>query len=222
MIGNGGETGGIFSGGREAIKHLFAWLFSMGIFLLCERYIDPSVCHSVRTPLDDLIVFSEFFVVFYVLWYFLILGSLLWLAAYSRGGFCRFLKFMTVCQIIAVVIFLIWPNKQDLRPRVIVGDNIFASVVRLIHSVDTNTNVCPSLHVCYSIALVSVWMREGRRALTKIIYVVLAVLISLSTVFIKQHSILDIVVAIPVSFAAEVVTYPEFWKERFTKRRVNV
>lgn len=188
------------------MKCLLAWLASMGIFLLCEMLIDESACYSVWISLDDLIPFSEFFVIFYVLWYFLIVGTLVYFSKRNARGFSAFLKYMTICQLLAVVIFLVFPNKQELRPETIMGDNVFLDLVRIIHSVDTNTNVCPSLHVCYSLALASVWLREGRWIITKITYVILAILISLSTIFIKQHSVLDIFVALPVCLIAEMAT----------------
>jgi membrane-associated phospholipid phosphatase len=122
---------------------------------------------------------------------------------------------MTVCQVAAIVIFLLFPNKQELRPEALPRENIFASLVGLIHSVDTNTNVCPSLHVCYSIALASVWHREAKTELTRMIYKILAVLISISTVMIKQHSVVDIFVALPVCAMAEAVTYYSSFESRF-------
>ena len=210
------KTKGILSdGGAEGVKNLFLWLLSMVAFLLCEAFIDEADCYSVEIFLDSLLPFSEIFVVFYVLWYFLILGSLICFALFSGEGFGNFLKYMTVCQVVAIVIFLLFPNKQELRPEVLPRENIFASLVGLIHSVDTNTNVCPSLHVCYSIALASVWHREARWDTTRVIYKVLAVLVSISTVMIKQHSVVDIFVALPVCAIAEAVTYHSSFESHF-------
>lgn len=206
-----------FYNGRENIRILLIWLLSMGAFIFCEIFIDEADCYSVRVPLDDLFPFSEVFVIFYVLWYFLILGSLIYFLFHRSRGFYNLLKYMTVCQLIAVVIFLIFPNKQDLRPDVISGDDILSRLIYIIHTVDTNTNVCPSLHVCYSIALASVWNREGKHLSTKIMYATLALLVSLSTVMIKQHSVLDFLVALPVCAITEVVIYPYFWKQKFAK-----
>ena len=195
---------------RSSVKYSLAFIISLGIFLLCELFIDEADCYSVWIPLDDVFPFSEIFVIFYVLWYFLIFGSLAWLFIYSGQGFITFLKYMTVCQLIAIAIFLVFPNKQDLRPEIIPVDNILSRLVFIIHSVDTNTNVCPSLHVCYSFALVSIWLRCGKHLSTKIMYVTLSILISLSTVMIKQHSVMDFLLAIPVCVIAEAVTYPDF------------
>ena len=39
------------------------------------------------------------------------------------------------------------PNGQDLRPAVMPRDNIFCDLVAYTYSLDTNTNVFPSVHV---------------------------------------------------------------------------
>ncbi len=212
------KTRGLLSSeGIRGMKYLWAWLLSMGAFLLCEAFIDEADCYAVVSPLDGLLPFSEVFVIFYVLWYFLILGSLIWFAIFSGRGFGNFLKYMTVCQAVGVIIFILWPNKQELRPEVLPRENIFASLVGLIHSVDTNTNVCPSMHVCYSVALASVWHREAKSDLTRMIYKILAVLISISTVMIKQHSVVDVFVALPVCAISEAATYYGSFERRFKR-----
>jgi membrane-associated phospholipid phosphatase len=65
---------------------------------------------------------------------------------------------------------------------------------------DTNTNVCPSLHVLGSVtsmcAFFDLW-RKKKMILAKTALVILTVLISVSTVFLKQHSVIDIFAAIP-------------------------
>jgi membrane-associated phospholipid phosphatase len=47
------------------------------------------------------------------------------------------------------------------------------------------------------------------------IYKILAVLISISTVMIKQHSVVDIFAALPVCAIAEAVTYYSSFESRF-------
>jgi membrane-associated phospholipid phosphatase len=124
---------------------------------------------------------------------------------------------MTACQMIAIVIFILYPNKQMLRPEVMPRDNVFSRVVGAIHSVDTNTNVCPSLHVAYSFAMASVWAKERRTSLTfKWVMGVTCLMVCLSTVFIKQHSVVDIFVALVMCILIEIVIYRRFWKELFT------
>jgi membrane-associated phospholipid phosphatase len=205
---------GVFVGeGRRWLWYLSLLFLALGLFALCEVLISEEACHEMYLPLDDLIPFFEGFVVFYVLWYFMVVGSILWFALYSRESFRGLILFMAVCQISAVVIFLVYPNKQMLRPEVMPRDNVFARVVFAIHSVDTNTNVCPSMHVAWSVALASVWGKErGVRLIFKIFIGLLCLLVCLSTVFIKQHSVIDVFAALILCAAVEFLIYGRFWK----------
>ncbi len=203
--------------GRRYLLYLLPFLLSLFLFLLCEVLISEDVCHEMYSPLDDMIPFREGFVVFYVLWYFMVIGSIVWFGLYKKEGFRALLLFMTACQLIAVVVFLIYPNKQTLRPQIMPRENIFASLVGLIHSVDTNTNVCPSMHVAYSFAMASVWGKERGASVTfKCVMGVTCLMVCLSTVFIKQHSVIDIFVALVMCMLIEMVVYRRFWKELFT------
>jgi membrane-associated phospholipid phosphatase len=216
-------SGGVFvRGGRRYLLYLLPFLLSLFIFLLCEVFISEDVCHEMYSPLDDLIPFAEGFVVFYVLWYFMIIGSLIWFGMYSRESFRDLLMFMTLCQLVAIVIFIIYPNKQTLRPEVLPRANGFSALVGLIHSVDTNTNVCPSLHVAYSFAMASVWAKERRASLTfKWVMGVTCLMVCLSTVFIKQHSVVDVFVSLVMCMLIEMIIYRRFWKELFTNMGKN-
>ena len=42
-----------------------------------------------------------------------------------------------------MAVYIIFPNRQDLRPLVFPRDNLLTKGVALLYSVDTNTNVCP-------------------------------------------------------------------------------
>ena len=76
--------------------------------------------------------------------------------------------------------------------------------VRFLYRIDTNTNVCPSLHVAYSIGIASVWWKERQFSLLlRWCIILFGVLVCLSTVFIKQHSVLDGIAAIPLCLFAE-------------------
>ena len=80
--------------------------------------------------------------------------------------------------------------------------------VTSIYSFDTPTGVCPSLHVAYSMGIASVWCRSrlaGRP--WKLLMILSAALISISTAFVKQHSVVDIFAAIPLGLLAECLVF---------------
>ena len=90
----------------------------------------------------------------------------------------------------------------------------------VIYGFDTNTGVCPSLHVAYSIGIASVWLRQKEvRPLWRGLIALLCALISISTAFVKQHSVLDILAALPLGLLAEALVYGRWWKERLGRKR---
>lgn len=186
------------------LKLLIGWFGYFTLYFLTETLIPREYCTPVRCFLDDLIPFSEWFVVPYVLWYLLVAGSLLYFALYHVGSFRNLSVYITVTQVLAMTIYILFPNRQDLRPAIFPRDNILTQIVAFLYTIDTSTNVCPSLHVAYSIGIASVWRKEhGVSILWKILIVVFAISVCFSTVFIKQHSVLDGIAALPICLFAE-------------------
>lgn len=183
---------------------LLGWPVYLLLFALTERFIPAERCTPVHCPLDDLIPFCEWFLIPYVFWYALIVLSLGYFLRYDVESFRRLQTFFILVQTAAMVCYLLFPTRQDLRPAVFPRENLLTAGVSLLYRVDTNTGVCPSLHVACSLGIASVWLRK-RDALPvqRIFVAVSAVLICLSTVFLKQHSVVDGLAALPVCLLAE-------------------
>ena len=95
-----------------------------------------------------------------------------------------------------LIICTIFPNGQDLRPVVFERDNIFVDMVRTLYRADTCTNVFPSLHVFNSLSVcIAVGESEALRKHKGVCIgtYILAGLIILATMFLKQHSVLDVI-----------------------------
>ena len=77
------------------------------------------------------------------------------------------------------------------------------------YAFDTNTNVCPSIHVEGSIAVaLAAWdTPRFQTPLWRTVFMGTALLISVATVFVKQHSVLDVFWALVLCAAAWVVVY---------------
>ena len=190
------------------LKLLLAWVGYFILYFITERFIPAEHCYVVHCALDDMIPFLEVFLIPYVFWYLLIAGSLLYFALYNPNSFRKLMTYIIVTQIIAMAVYIIFPNRQDLRPDVFPRNNLLTKGVELIYAVDTNTNVCPSLHVGYSLGIASVWLKEKEvpRSI-KTFVLICVILICMSVVFIKQHSVVDIFSALPMCFLAEVVAF---------------
>ena len=98
---------------------------------------------------------------------------------------------MSTCMIIC----LIYPNGVDMRPASLEHNNICARIIKLLWATDTSTNVFPSIHVYNSLAthigLVRSKALENNKGL-KALSLVTCILICMSTLFLKQHSFIDV------------------------------
>ena len=190
------------------LKYLWGWIIYLALFILTEHLIPADRCYSVHCRIDDLVPFNEYFLIPYVLWYFLILFTLVYFMLYHAESFKRLQIYFITTQVIALSCFVLFPTRQDLRPLLFPRDNLLTRGVRLLYTIDTNTGVCPSMHVAFSLALVSAWTKEkAAHRVWKLFIIASSVMICLSTMFIKQHSAIDVLAAIPVCFVAEWVAY---------------
>ncbi len=197
------------------LKLLSGWIVYLILYVLTENLIPVEKCHVIHSPLDDIIPFNEIFLIPYVFWYFLVVGSVLYFLLYNVDSFKKIQTYLIITQIVAMAVYIIYPNCQNLRPEVFPRDNFLTDCVKLIYTVDTNTGVCPSLHCAYSIAVASVWLREkGAHVVWKAFVVFAAILICLSTMFMKQHSALDFFAALPVCLLAEILVFGVFYKKK--------
>ena len=178
------------------------------LYFLTENLIPAERCIPVHCKLDDLMVFNEYFVIFYVGWYLLVAGSLAYYFFFDVKRFRELDLYIFVTQMVAMACYILVPTRQDLRPEVFPRENVFSWIMGLIYTLDTNTGVCPSLHVAYSLAILAVyWRDENISRLWKAILLVLVILISLSTAFVKQHSMVDVFAAIPTALIGEWLIY---------------
>lgn len=214
-------------------KRIFAgvllWVIYGIFFALDERIIRPDNprLHYIHTPLDDRIPFIEWFVFPYLYWIGLIL--IVWLIMLMKASdeeYIHFCRLVMVGSYAILTFYLIWPTALNLRPDVI-PDNIAGRLVSWIEGTDSPTNVFPSLHVYISLCLYdgisTCRALKGRRGL-KLWVLVSILLIIVSTVFIKQHSVLDLIAGGVAALISFLVFYalPYFRtekKENNTSRR---
>lgn len=206
------------------LKLLLGWPVYFALYFLTEQFIPAENCHVIHCALDDMIPFCEAFLIPYVFWYLLIILSLLYFLLYNVDSFKKLQTFIIITQIIATVIYILYPSRQDLRPLEFPRDNILTQGVALLYSIDTNTNVCPSLHVAYSIGIASTWVKEKTVSTPwKVFVVIAAVLICMSTMFIKQHSALDFLAALPVCLLAECIVFGKsYWRDRLRPKASGI
>ena len=202
---------------------LLGWVVYFFLFFLTENFIPEEKCTVVHCFIDDIIPFYEGFIIPYVAWYLLIFGSLLYFLLYNVDNFKRLQNYIMITQAIALVIFCLFPTKQELRPVEFPRDNFLTDCVAYLYLVDTNTGVCPSLHCAFSIGIASMWIKEKSVSWWfKSFILFLAAMVCLSTMFLKQHSALDFFAALPLCAVAEYIACYKYWKSYKDKKKGNV
>jgi len=187
------------------------------LYFITENLIPAESCRPMHCALDDLIPFCEVFIIPYVFWYLLVVLSLGYFLLYNVRGFRQLQTYIIITQVAAMAAYIIFPTRQDLRPDEFLRDNVLTRIVGFLYSFDTSTNVCPSLHVGYSLGLASAWLKEKGVAVGwKIFMVVAVILVCLSVAFIKQHSMVDVFAALPMCLLAELIAYRKRWLRRTT------
>lgn len=202
------------------LKLLGGWLVYFALYFLTENLIPLESCHVVHSRLDDIIPFCEVFVIPYVFWYVLIVVSLGYFALYDIPSFRKLSTYIIITQVIAMLVYIIYPNRQDLRPAEFVRDNLLTRVVGWLYAFDTNSNVCPSLHVAYSIGIASTWLKAKDVCKGWKVFVTATVCcICISVAFVKQHSVVDIYAAILLCIFTEMIVFGRYWRDKWRARR---
>lgn len=201
---------------NHAIAILYLPLYMLCFFGLERR--NTVDYYIVESALDHYIPFCEWFVIPYFLWFAYIAVTVVYFFFTNKRDFVRLCIFLFVGMTICLGIYYVWPNGQNLRPDLATlgRENIFTRMLAGLYTTDTSTNVCPSIHTLNSVgACIAIfyskalkdkkWIRGGALVLT--------VSICLSTVFLKQHSIIDVICALALSLVMYWIAYrPKFEK----------
>jgi membrane-associated phospholipid phosphatase len=152
----------------------------------------------LRTPVDDLIPVVGPFVIPYVsLRPFIYVSALVFLLFRVRIFRSAALS-MTVVLLISYAFYVFLQSYID-RP-VLGGDDLFSRMIREVYASDQPYNDFPSLHASLSTIFAIHWWRVDRRIGVPV--GIWAALIVVSTVFVKQHYIADVIAGVLLASVA--------------------
>lgn len=175
-------------------------------FFLLER-LHPQPLYWVHSPLDGALPFVAAFIIPYVSWYVYVFGMLLWYMARNSELFTRLIRFMSAGMLFSCLVYTVLPNGQQLRPEQLGGD-VFSRIVALLYAIDTPTNSLPSVHVIFAVgAHITVMRSPAAKTPARVISLALCVLICVSTMLVKQHSVLCVAAGLAVAAADYALFY---------------
>lgn len=221
-------------------KHALVWAAYITFYILGYLVVEHIVTenyHVIHMAFDDRIPFCELFVIPYMLWFPYMVGTVLFLLVTDKKEY--YINFIVLAfgMTLFLAVSFLYPNGHNLRPAVMPRDNILTALVALLYKADTSTNVLPSIHVydslmAHAAVMHSSYLREhptvyiGRKLRkgshshsvgftlhTKWIRLasfILSLSIVLSTVFIKQHSMVDVITGTALAAVMYLIFYVNF------------
>ena len=165
----------------------------------------------IHTAVDDRIPFCEAFIIPYLLWFVYAFGFTFYLFLQDEKSYHEVGTFLVIGMTIFLAVSVFFPNILFLRPETMPRNNILTYMCERLYAIDTPTNVTPSIHVYNSLCvMIAVWKTDARLVrskLSKILMTALGFLIILATMFLKQHSFSDVIIATGLALFSYILIY---------------
>lgn len=196
-------------------------IFYMTAFSYLEKNVQHGY-HIVHVFIDDYIPFCEYFIVPYMLWFPFLATTLVYFIFFNKDKqeYYSYIKNLCMGMTVFLAVSYLYPNGHQLRPETFTRDNLCIDLVKWLYSTDTATNILPSIHVFNSLAA---YMAISRcRALSAHTWIkkgtfILVASIVLSTMFLKQHSVVDVVLGTAMAGLGYLFFY-QYPARRYTRQ----
>lgn len=187
----------------------------MIFYLASFTYLENRVTyrfHVIHSSLDSLVPFCEYFVIPYFLWFAYIAVTVLWFMFKNKDEkeYMQLIFNLGIGMTVFIIVSWVYPNGHFLRPISFPRDNVFTDMVRFLYSIDTPTNVLPSIHVYNSIAAFIAIARCKALKNNRLVVggtFILTVSIVAATMFLKQHTVVDVVLALALNVVVYLLVY---------------
>lgn len=180
--------------GRYALVLVAAYLVFIATYVPINLFSVGRDAHVLWLPGEEGIPFLPVFQYLYVLTY--LVGPLLWVTVRDWARFRRLLRAAAGALVVAYVTYLVFPVYLE-RP-VLHVDSLHTWLLWLTWH-DKSYNHFPSLHVTLSWLAVQASQVSPR---ARMVLALLTVGVSLSTLFVKQHYLVDVIYGVALAWAA--------------------
>ena len=204
-----------------ALMHLSVFGIYTLIYLFAFNQVENREIdiYIIDLPVDKAIPFLPIFIIPYILWFFYVAYFIMFYLNRDLTEYYRLGSFLAAGMTVFIIVSIIFPNGLNLRPEFSsLNDNSFLTgLIKGLYLKDTATNVFPSIHVYNTIGIMISYFFNKNKLYFSIIHkniiIILGVLIILSTMFVKQHSIIDVIGGFTMSY----LFYKLFYNEKYTE-----
>lgn len=170
-------------------------IFQAGIYSISKLFQRSPI--YLNNYFDNIIPFIPYFVIFYITWFPLLFLVPLLVLKYDKKVFDRYIFTIFIFAIFEGIMFILLPTTMN--REVINVTSISTFIINIIYKVDTPVNLFPSAHCAFAILFImSVLDVKKIKREYKLLISVISILIILSTLFIKQHVLIDVIGALAI------------------------
>lgn len=175
----------------------------------------------VGNVIDTKIPFVPAFFIPYCIWYLMIFIIPYYLYCKDKDKFIKYTMAYILCSMIGNIVFISYPSTVA-RPTV-TGTDIFSLIAKFIYWIDTPTNCFPSLHCAISMLFI-LYICESKNTniITKISVCIISILIMLSTLFTKQHVVVDFISGDILALIVYLIVKPSKKLPNYIKTKLNL
>ena len=175
----------------------------------------------IGNVIDTKIPFVPAFFIPYCIWYLMIFIIPYYLYCKDKDKFIKYTMAYILCSMIGNIVFISYPSTVA-RPTV-TGTDIFSLIAKFIYWIDTPTNCFPSLHCAISMLFI-LYICESKNTniITKISVCIISILIMLSTLFTKQHVVVDFISGDILALIVYLIVKPSKKLPNYIKTKLNI
>ena len=174
---------------------IFCFVFNSLIYTGLQFLMAGAKHYDLTTDLDRAIPFEPWWAVIYLGCFLFWAVNYILITRQGKEGWYRFATGDYLSRILCGIFFILLPT-TNVRPEV-VGDGVPQALVRFVYMMDAPTNLFPSIHCLVSwLCFAGIRNRKDLPAWYKAFSCIFAILVFASTLFTKQHYIVDVIVGV--------------------------
>lgn len=187
-------------------------LFQTSMYFMVK--FTPAEVSLIGNSIDNKIPFISVFVYPYILWYLMLVIVPYLFYRYSEKDFNKYYITTFISVIVVSLIYVFYPT--TINRAAIDATTVSGYIVKLIYTVDTPILNCfPSMHCLISFIFIYVSLNTRKMPKwLKLGIIILSILVIVSTLFIKQHVLVDVISAFAISIVIyTIVKFSKYLKD---------
>ncbi len=188
---------------KKAILSIIGITVLQSIIYYLVKIIQESP-NLIGSSIDNHIPFIEYFVYFYVIWYVMLIVVPYMFYKDDKILLKKYLTIYFVSATISNIIFILYPT--TIERAVFIPNTFSKNIVDIVYFFDVPVlNCLPSMHCVASFIFIFIAIESRLKNQVKAWIISLSSLVVLSTLFIKQHVLYDVILAFIIVYIVNYI-----------------